>query len=129
MSDPEFRISMIADVTCDLNGSIPSTSKCTTIEEKFYGFNPITGDIEPPFTQGTITVMAIDNLPCELPRDASEGFGKHLIERVMPDMIESDTSGLIERATICKNGKLMPRFEYLADYVAGPDTKVTAGNK
>ncbi|MDQ3051036.1 MAG: NAD(P)-dependent oxidoreductase [Bacteroidota bacterium] len=116
MSDPEFHISMIADVTCDLNGSIPSTTRATTIDDKFYGYNPITGEIEEPFRQGTITVMAIDNLPCELPRDASEGFGKHLMERVMPEVLGSDKSGMIERATICKAGKLMPRFEYLSDY-------------
>jgi alanine dehydrogenase len=116
MSDPGFHISVIADVTCDLNGSIPSTTRTTSIEDKFYGFNPINGSIEEPFKPGTITVMAIDNLPCELPRDASEGFGKHMIERVMPALLQNDATGLIERATICSNGKLMPRFEYLRDY-------------
>lgn len=116
MRDPGFHISMIADVTCDLNGSIPSTTKSTTIENKFYGYNPITESIEEPFKPGTITVMAIDNLPCELPRDASEGFGKHLFERVLPEIIGGDQRGLIKRATICKNGALMPRFEYLKEY-------------
>jgi saccharopine dehydrogenase (NAD+, L-lysine-forming) len=119
MSDPGFHISVIADVTCDMDGSIPSTTKPTTIEDKFYGYNPITESIEPAFTQGTITVMAIDNLPTELPRDASEGFGKHLIERVVSSLVGEDTAGLIERATICSNGKLMPRFEYLKDYASG----------
>ena len=116
MSDPGFHISMIADVTCDLNGSIPSTTQTTTIEDKFYGYHPITETIEKPFQPGTITVMAIDNLPCELPRDSSEGFGKHLIERVMPSLLVNDATGLIERATICSEGKLMPRFEYLREY-------------
>nr|HMT30966.1 NAD(P)-dependent oxidoreductase [Bacteroidia bacterium] len=116
MRDPGFRISVIADVTCDLNGSIPSTTQPSTIENKFYGYNPISEEIEEAFNPGTITVMAIDNLPCELPRDASEGFGKHLAERVMPEVLGGDESGLIERATICKNGMLMPRFEYLKDF-------------
>lgn len=116
MSDPEFRISMIADVTCDLNGSIPSTTRATTIDDKFYGYNPITDEIEAPFNAGTITVMAIDNLPCELPRDASEGFGRHLSERVMPELLGNDSSGMIKRATICKDGKLTSRYEYLSDY-------------
>jgi len=107
---------VIADVTCDLNGSIPSTTRTSTIDDKFYGYNPITGAIETAFKPGTITVMAIDNLPCELPRDASEGFGKHLLERVMPEMLDNDNSGMIFRATICKAGKLTPRFEYLSDY-------------
>jgi saccharopine dehydrogenase (NAD+, L-lysine-forming) len=116
MRDPGFHISMIADVTCDVNGSIPSTTQSTTIEEKFFGYDPMTEKITEPFKAGTITVMAIDNLPCELPRDASEGFGKHLMERVIPDLISGDPSGLINRAVICKGGKLMPRFEYLKDY-------------
>ena len=61
--------------------------------------------------------MSIDNLPCELPRDASDGFGKHLLERVVPFLVGED-DGLIERASITKDGKLMPHFEYLSDYVA-----------
>ncbi len=116
MRDPGFHISTIADVTCDIDGSIPSTTQSTTIENKFYGYNPITESVEEPFKPGTITVMAVDNLPCELPRDASEGFGKHLFERVLPEIIGGDQQGLIKRATICKNGALMPRFEYLKEY-------------
>ncbi len=116
MRDPGFHISVIADVTCDINGSIPSTTRTTNIEEKFYGYNPMTEAIEEPFAPGCITVMAIDNLPCELPRDASEGFGKHLYERVLPALMEKD-SDLIERATIVKDGKLTEKFQYLKDYV------------
>lgn len=118
MRDPKFHISVIADVTCDINGSIPSTTRPSTIEDKFYGYNPNTERIEEPFGPSTITVMAIDNLPCELPRDASEGFGKHLMERVIPYLVNKD-DGLIDRATIAKDGKLMQRFEYLSDYIAG----------
>lgn len=115
MKEPGFRISVIADVTCDINGSIPSTERPTTIEDKFYGYNPVTGLIEEPFAPSSITVMAVDNLPCELPRDASEGFGKHLVERVMPALIVKD-DGVIERAIIAKDGKLSGKFSYLADY-------------
>ncbi len=118
MRDPGFRISVIADVTCDIDGSIPSTTKATTIEDKFFGYNPMTEKEEEPFAPSCITVMSIDNLPCELPRDASEGFGKHLYERVLPSLIEKD-NGLIERATIAKEGKLTDRFMYLKDYVEG----------
>ncbi|HEX5003153.1 MAG TPA: NAD(P)-dependent oxidoreductase [Bacteroidia bacterium] len=116
MKDPGFHISVIADVTCDINGSIPSTMKASTIDDKFYGYDPMTETITEPFRSGTVTVMAIDNLPCELPRDASEGFGKHLMERVMPDLTGSHSTGLIDRATICRNGKLTKRFEYLKVY-------------
>jgi hypothetical protein len=118
MRDPRFHISVIADVTCDMNGSIPSTTKSTTIDNKFYGYHPVTEAIVEPFSAGCITVMSIDNLPCELPRDASEGFGKHLVERVIPSLIGND-NGLIERASITRDGKLMDRFAYLSEYVSG----------
>ncbi len=116
MHSLDFRISVIADVTCDLNGSIPSTTKTTTIEDKFYGYNPATEAIEDPFSNNTIAVMSIDNLPCELPRNASEDYGKELIEKVLPALLISDDDGLIERGSITKNGKLMSRFQYLSDY-------------
>ncbi|HET6992847.1 MAG TPA: alanine dehydrogenase, partial [Bacteroidia bacterium] len=117
MKNPEFRISVIADVTCDLNGSIPSTTKASSITEPFYGYNPNTETITSnPFENDVITVMAVDNLPCELPRDASESFGKELIEKVVPALLGNDPDGLIERASICKNGKLTERFEYLSDF-------------
>ncbi|MBK7852883.1 MAG: alanine dehydrogenase [Bacteroidetes bacterium] len=119
MRDPDFRISVIADVTCDLNGSIPSTTKATTIDNKYYGYDPMTEEIVDSFNKQGITVMSVDNLPCELPRDASDGFGKHLMERVLPSLFGEDTDGVIERASITKDGNLMPRFDYLRDYAEG----------
>jgi saccharopine dehydrogenase (NAD+, L-lysine-forming) len=118
MRDPDFRIGVIADVTCDLNGSIPSTTQASTIEDKFYGYDTMSEQVTAPFAKGAITVMAIDNLPCELPRDASDGFGKHLFERVLPSLFGEDKDGVIERASIAKNGQLTERFSYLKDYVA-----------
>lgn len=119
MRERNFRISMIADVTCDLNGSIPSTIKASSIDDKFYGYNTETEQLTPPFENGSITVMAVDNLPCELPRDASDGFGKHLIERVLPELFSSQKSDLIARASITKSGKLTEHFEYLSDFAIG----------
>ena len=113
---PDFRISVIADISCDINGSVPSTLKASTIAEPFYGYNPLTESIDEPFRKDTITIMAVDNLPCELPRDASEDFGKELIERVMPHLLGDDKDDMIERASISKNGMLTPAFEYLSDY-------------
>jgi saccharopine dehydrogenase (NAD+, L-lysine-forming) len=118
MRDPDFRVSVIADVTCDINGSIPSTVKASSIDDKFYGYDPMTETVTEPFSSGAITVMAIDNLPCELPRDASDGFGKHLIERVLPSLFGDDADSLIQRATIAKNGRLEERFAYLKEYAA-----------
>jgi saccharopine dehydrogenase (NAD+, L-lysine-forming) len=119
MRSPEFAISVIADVTCDIDGSIPSTTKPSTIEEPFYGYDTKTEKIVEPFEKDAITVMAIDNLPCELPRDASADFGKELIDKVLPSLLVKDQNNLIERATIVKDGKLMKRFEYLGEYAKG----------
>ncbi len=118
MRSPEFRTSVIADITCDINGSIPSTMRASTIEEPFYGYNPITEQIEEPFSNSTITIMAVDNLPCELPRDASEDFGRDLIEKVLPSLLEIDKEGIIDRASITKSGKLTSNYEYLSDYAS-----------
>ena len=63
--------------------------------------------------------MAVDNLPCELPKDASEDFGNEMIKKILPLLIVSDEKQIIENATICKNGDLTANFEYLRDYVRG----------
>ena len=113
---PDFRISVIADITCDLNGSVPTTIRSSTIADPFYGYN-IMKDIEDlPFNKHTVCIMAVDNLPCELPRDASDDFGKDLMERALPNILVEDKDAVIERATICKEGKLTSAFEYLSDY-------------
>jgi len=114
----DFKIKVIADITCDINGSVPTTIRSSKIESSLYGYNPQTEKEEEPFNENAITVMAVDNLPCELPRDSSSDFGKDLTEKVMPHLLGDDHERMIERATICKAGKLMPDFEYLSDYVA-----------
>jgi saccharopine dehydrogenase (NAD+, L-lysine-forming) len=117
--DADFRINTIADVTCDIDGSIPVTHKATTIAEPAFDYNPATGQPEPPYSHpSNITVMAVDNLPCELPRNASRDFGRQLLDNVFPHLLGPDAEGVIERATIAKGGQLMPRYQYLSDYVA-----------
>ncbi|MFM7024153.1 MAG: NAD(P)-dependent oxidoreductase [Flavobacteriales bacterium] len=112
----DFRIKVIADITCDINGSVPSTIRSSTIAEPLYGFNPVSGKEVGPFDSSAVTVMAVDNLPCELPRDASADFGAALIEKVLPGLLSNDPDQIIERATICKGGSLMEKFSYLKDY-------------
>lgn len=115
-----FRISVIADITCDIDGSVPTTRKASTIDEPFYDFDPETGETKAPFSsKNHISVMAVDNLPCELPKDASYDFGKNLIEKLLPYLTGDDPDRIIERATIAKNGSLTDRFEYLKDFVEG----------
>lgn len=113
---PDFHISVIADITCDLNGSVPTTIRTSTISAPFYGYNMKTDKEDLPFTKDSICVMAVDNLPCELPRDSSDDFGRDLIERVIPHLLGPDPDRVIERATICSGGKLNKAYEYLADY-------------
>lgn len=117
MKSKDFKIKVIADITCDINGSVPATLKSTTIQDPVFGYNPITENIEKPFQPHTIDIMAVDNLPNELPRDASEKFGTKIIKHIIPKLFEPK-SKMLERATICENGKLTEGFEYLNDFVA-----------
>jgi len=120
MKKPGFMISVIADISCDVNGPIPSTSRSTTISDPFYDYNPFLETEEPAFSQsGNITVMAIDNLPGELPRDASLDFGRQLMQNAMHDLLSEAKSPMIERATVLMYGKLTPQFSYLKDYLNG----------
>ncbi|MFT6216988.1 MAG: alanine dehydrogenase [Roseivirga sp.] len=116
----EFKISVIADITCDIEGSIPSTKSPTTIDNPVYDYNSSDDRVEPPFSdEGNITVMAVDNLPCELPRNASEDFGREFLRHILPNLLGEDKDGILDRATITEHGLLKPRFAYLQDYVDG----------
>jgi alanine dehydrogenase len=120
MKKPEFRISVIADISCDMHGPIPSTLRATTISDPFYAYNPYQEVEEPAFSrQSNITVMSIDNLPGELPRDASHDFGMQLMSNVLHDLLMQSESPMIERATIIKHGELTSRYNYLSDYLNG----------
>ena len=115
----DFRINTIADVTCDVNGSIPTTKRSSTIAEPAFDYDPTTGALEPAYSRpANITEMAVDNLPCELPRNASRDFGRQLIDMVLPHLLANDAEDVIARATITKGGQLTECYQYLADYVA-----------
>jgi len=117
---PSFEITVIGDVTCDIEGSIPSTKKPATIEDPIYDYNPSQDSVEPALSdEANLTVMAVDNLPCELPRDASNDFGSDLINKIFPHLMGNDSEKIIERATIAKDGSLTDEFKYLQAYVDG----------
>ncbi len=119
MCAPDFRIKVIADITCDIDGSVPSTKRATSIADPLYDYNPTSDSLHPPLSNPDfITVMAIDNLPCELPRSASEEFGRDLIDRILRPLLIEDPEGVIARGTIAENGKLTSHFAYLSDYVS-----------
>jgi alanine dehydrogenase len=116
---PDFKIQVIADVSCDIDGPIASTIRASTIAEPIYGYDPQTGRETDFLDSDAIAVMAVDNLPAELPRDASEGFGAAFVKSVIPAFFNGDKDGILERARMTRKGKLTPRFAYLQDYVNG----------
>lgn len=113
-------LQVVADLSCDIGGPIDSTLRASTIADPFFGYDTATGTECPVGQTGGITVMSVDNLPCELPRDASKSFGRDLMDRVLPNLIGDDAGGMIERATIARNGALTERYAYLRDYAAPP---------
>lgn len=117
VKNPKFKISVIADITCDIDGSVPINLAASTTADPVYGIDKHTLQKVSPFQNSdqTIDLMAVDNLPNELPRDASAHFGDHVIKYIVPELL-AENSEILDRATICKNGKLGPDFEYLADY-------------
>lgn len=116
----DFKIRVIADITCDIEGSIPSTKQPSTIDDPIYDYNPSNDRVEVAFRdEANITVMAVDNLPCELPRNASEDFGKEFLANILPNLLGDDTDDIIKRATITSNGSLTQEFDYLQDFVDG----------
>ncbi|MDE5418828.1 NAD(P)-dependent oxidoreductase [Labilibaculum sp. DW002] len=120
--EDDFKISVIADVSCDINGPIASTLRPSTIASSFYGYDRFNEEETIPFVdKKNVTVMAVDNLPGELPRDSSIDFGEALYQNVYEALFNEDPDGILERATIAKGGKLMPAFEYLQDYLEGKD--------
>ena len=119
LNAPDCKIKVVADVSCDVDGPIACTLKASTIADPFFGYLPFEHK-EVSYTHpGSILVMSVDNLPCELPKDASEGFGEMFMEHVIPAFFNDDKDGILHRAKITENGKLTPRFAYLQDYVDG----------
>ena len=115
---PFFKIEVIADISCDIGGSIPTTLDASTIADPFYGYNKETGERGEAFDDGNITITAIDNLPCEMPRDSSEGFADDLSNNVLPHLFGDDSDNIIGRASITKGGELTKQYKYLSEYAS-----------
>jgi alanine dehydrogenase len=116
-----FNIKLVADVSCDIDGPVATTIKPSTIADPVYGYDPITAMEVPHTDENAITVMAVDNLPCELPKDASEGFGEMFLEHVIPAFFNGDDQSVLERALMTHNGQLTKRYAYLQAYVDGKE--------
>jgi len=116
----DIRLSVVADISCDIDGPVASTIRPSTIAEPIYGYHPRTEQEIDFKNPEAIAVMAVDNLPCELPRDSSQDFGRELINKVLPHLFGDDPHRIIERGSeTTKDGKLTQQFEYLGDYLAG----------
>jgi len=118
---PDFKITTIADVSCDIDGPVASTIRPSTIAEPFYAYDPQTEQEVSVGTPNSIAVMAVDNLPCELPKDASEGFGEMFAKQVIPAFFNGDAAGILSRSKMTENSQLTTRFSYLQEYVEGKE--------
>ena len=113
-----LRLSVVADISCDIDGPVACTIRPSKIADPIYGYNPQTESEDDFMKPGNIAVMAVDNLPCELPLDASEDFGSELIKEVLPSLLREDTEGIIARGSETSlEGELTEYFAYLKDYL------------
>lgn len=114
---PDNKIKIVADISCDIAGPVASTLRASTIADPFYGYHPYEGVEVDMYHPAAIVVMAVDNLPCELPKDASEGFGDMFLENIIPAFFNDDKDDVLKRAQITDGGKLTERFKYLKGYI------------
>ncbi len=111
----DFSIKTIADITNDYHGSVIINIGDSTIENPVYGVDKTTLQQTAPYLQNSTDIMAVGNLPNELPRDASRYFGEQLIKFVLEDLVKGG-SDVIERATMVKKGVLTEPYTYLKEY-------------
>ena len=116
---PNFNIKVVADISCDIDGPVATTIQPSTIASPVYGYHPETESVIDYKRPDSIAVMAVDNLPAELPRDASNGFGDAFAKYVIPSFFNNDEEAILERARMTKEGKLTVGYSYLQDYIAG----------
>jgi len=109
----------VADISCDIDGPVASTIRPSTIAAPLYGYD-VKQEIEVDFKDPeAIAVMAVDNLPNELPRDASQGFSENFVQYVIPAFFNGDKDGVLQRARMTQHGRLTDRYAYLQAFVDG----------
>ena len=118
---PRFNLKVVADISCDIDGPVACTIRPSTIDKPIYGYDAET-ETEVNFSNASaIAVMAVDNLPCELPKDASEEFGQTFVEKIIPAFFNQDAFGVLKRSKMTENGKLTDAFSYLQAYIEGKE--------
>ena len=108
-------LKIVGDITCDINGSVPTTIRSTTIEEPNYWIERNSLKEIDENNDG-IAVMAVDNLPSELPRDSSTEFSEGIINEVLPFLLKED-DGRILNGTITTDGSFLEKYNYLNNYI------------
>ena len=108
-------LKIIGDITCDINGSVPTTIRPTSIAKPYYCIDK-NSYREISLESEGIAVMAVDNLPSELPRDSSKEFGNSILSEVLPYLIDKD-DGRINSATTASQGNFRPSFSYLENFI------------
>ena len=114
---PDNKIKVVGDISCDIGGPVATTIKASTIDNPIYGYDPQTGKETDYQNENALACMTVDNLPNEIARDASEGFGYNFEKYIIPAFFNNDKDGILQRAKITENGQLTERFKYLQDYV------------
>jgi len=118
LKSSDVKTTVVADISCDIDGPVASTLRPSTIADPIYGYNPLTEKEDDYSKDGIIAVMAVDNLPCELPKDASEDFGNELLDKIFPSLFGEDKDGIIARGSETDlKGNLTSYFSYLEDYL------------
>jgi len=115
LKEDDYALTTIADITDDAHGSVPCNLGDSSSEDPVYGVNVTTVEKTAPYMHNGIDIMAVGNLPNELPRDASRYFGEQLIKYVIPDLLKGGNK-IIDGATMLDKGKLTQKFSYLEDY-------------
>jgi alanine dehydrogenase len=121
VKSPDNKIKVVGDISCDIAGPIVTTIKASTIADPIYAYDPKTGKETDLSNPDAIACMTVDNLPNEIARDASEGFGNSFEKYIIPAFFNNDKDGILERAKMTENGQLTERFKYLQDYVDGKE--------
>jgi alanine dehydrogenase len=116
---PDNKIKVVGDISCDIGGPVATTIKASTIDNPIYGYDPETGQEIDYKNPKAIACMTVDNLPNEIARDASEGFGYNFEKYIIPAFFNGDKNGILARAKMTENGQLTKRFKYLQGYVDG----------
>lgn len=120
-----LRLQVIGDVSCDIEGSIEITVKTTDPGQPVFLFDPLTGAVQDGVAGPGVAVMAVDILPSELPRDASQNFSA-VLAKYVPAIASADYAAPFEalalppeikRAVIVHRGELTPAYRHLAQYL------------